>query len=52
LLLEIEYLYLKAETTPLSETESCMMREALDKIASLRRDEEKKWAQRAEVKHV
>jgi hypothetical protein len=34
---------LKAETTPLSETESCMMREALDKIASLRRDEEKKY---------
>jgi hypothetical protein len=52
LFLVIESLYLKAETTPLSVIERCMMREALDKIVSLRRDEEKKWAERAEVKHV
>jgi hypothetical protein len=42
LLLVIESSDLKAVTTPLSETERGMMKEALDSIASLRRDEETK----------
>ena len=48
----IDTLDLKAETTPLNASEREAMREANDKIANLRRDEESKWAQRAKVKHV
>ena len=48
----IDELDIKAETSPLSEWERKMLREANDRICSLRRDEETKWAQRAKIKHV
>ena len=52
LLLLIDELDIKAETTPLSEAERVAKKEADDCIARLRRDEEAKWVQRAKVKHV
>jgi hypothetical protein len=52
LLALIDMLDKKAEINPLSNAERDSMRDANDKLASLRRDEETKWAQRAKVKHV
>ena len=48
----IDELDIKAESIPLSVGEQQVLREANDKICSLRRDEETKWAQRAKVKHI
>jgi hypothetical protein len=48
----IDDLDIKAESSPLNETESKMLRSANDKIGKLRRDEESKWAQRAKVKFI
>ena len=48
----IDFLDIKAETTPLSTQEREALRNANDKIASFRRDEESKWAQRAKVKYI
>jgi hypothetical protein len=48
----INTLDLKAETTPLNDSERDAMRVANEKVLNLRRDEESKWAQRAKVKHV
>jgi hypothetical protein len=42
----------KAESTLLDASERETLRQAQDRISSLRRDEETKWAQRAKVKHV
>lgn len=42
----------KAKTTPLDEDELRSMRHANEKLATLRRNEESKWAQRAKVKHI
>ena len=52
LLKVIDELDIKAESTPLSVGEREALREANDKIWSVRRDEETKWAQRAKVKHI
>jgi hypothetical protein len=51
LLALIDMLDKKAEINPLSKAERDRMRDANNKLASLRRDETK-WAQRAKVKHV
>jgi hypothetical protein len=48
----IDNLDIKAETIPLTTSEREKMREAQEEIATLRRDEETKWAQRAKVKHI
>jgi hypothetical protein len=48
----IDSLDIRAETLPLSEPERLMKREADERLASIRRDEEAKWAQRAKVKHI
>jgi hypothetical protein len=42
----------KAESTLLDASERETLRQDQDRISSLRRDEETKWAQRAKVKHV
>ena len=52
LLLLIDELDIKAETSPLSVAEKVAKKEADECIARLRRDEEAKWAQRAKVKHI
>ena len=52
LILLIDELDAKAETTPLTVAERAAKREADDKLAQLRRDEESKWAQRAKVKYI
>jgi hypothetical protein len=38
--------------TPLNDIDRTSLRQANEKLANLRRDEESKWAQRAKVKHV
>jgi exonuclease III len=48
----IDGLDLKAENIPLNSSERETLKEANEKIAMLRRDEESKWAQRAKVKHI
>ena len=48
----INDLDVKAESALLSVSERATLRQAQDRISSLRRDEETKWAQRAKVKHV
>jgi hypothetical protein len=48
----IDDLDTRAEVAPLSDIDRATLREANDKLAKLRRDEESKWAQRAKVKHV
>ena len=52
LLLLIDELDIKAESTPLSVAERATKKQADEYIARLRRDEEAKWAQRAKVKHI
>jgi hypothetical protein len=48
----IDSLDIKAETVPLSESERTCKKEANERLLSLRRDEESKWAQRAKVKYI
>jgi hypothetical protein len=48
----IDSLDIKAETSPLSESERLLKKESDEHLANLRRDEESKWAQRAKVKHI
>jgi hypothetical protein len=48
----IDSLDIKAETSPLSESERSLKKESDERLAKLRRDEEIKWAQRAKVKHI
>jgi hypothetical protein len=48
----IDSLDIKAETSPLSESERSLKKESDERLAKLRRDEETKWAQRAKVKHI
>ena len=48
----IDDLDIKAETCPRSAAERATLREANNRIATLRRDEESKWAQRAKVKYI
>ena len=48
----IEDLEAKADTNPLGHGERAVLNDASSRLASLRRDEEAKWAQRAKVKHV
>ena len=48
----IDRLDVKAETVPLTDLEREELRLANDKNASLRRDEESKWAQHAKVKNI
>ena len=48
----IDRLDIKAEIVPLSDAEREELRNANDKIASLRRDGESKWAQTAKVKYI
>jgi hypothetical protein len=43
---------IKAETSPLSESERSLKKESDERLANLRRNEETKWAQRAKVKHI
>jgi hypothetical protein len=52
LLAIIDELDIEAEMSPLNTSESGKLREANDKLLKLRREEESKWAQRANVKHV
>jgi len=52
LILLIDELDIKAESTPLSVAERAAKKEADASLAKLRRDEESKWAQRAKVKHI
>ena len=52
LLLLIDELDIKAESTPLSVAERAAKKQADEYIARLRRDEEAKWAQRAKVKYI
>ena len=52
LLLLIDALDIKAETTPLTVAESAAKKEAESCVANLMREEESKWAQRAKVRHV
>jgi hypothetical protein len=52
LLQVIDDLDTRAEVAPLSDIDRATLREANNKLAKLRRDEESKWAQRAKVKHV
>jgi hypothetical protein len=48
----IDTLDCKAETCKLSNAEMAAFHLAKDELATLRRDEESKWAQRAKVKHI
>jgi hypothetical protein len=48
----IDSLDIRAETLPLSESDRIMKKEVDERLASLRRDEETKWAQRAKVKYI
>jgi hypothetical protein len=48
----IDSLDIKAESVPLSESERICKKEANERLLSLRRDEESKWAQRAKVKYI
>ena len=48
----IDELDIKSESIPLNSVERDKLKEANDRISSLRRDEEMKWAQRAKVKHI
>jgi hypothetical protein len=48
----IDELDTKAEIAPLNNSDIDTLRDANEKLARLRRDEETKWAQRAKVKHV
>jgi hypothetical protein len=48
----INSLDIKAESVPLSESERICKKEANERLLSLRRDEESKWAQRAKVKYI
>jgi hypothetical protein len=48
----IDSLDIKAESVPLSESERTCKKEANERLLSLRRDEEFKWAQRAKVKYI
>jgi exonuclease III len=48
----IDSLDIKAETSPLSDSERLLKKESDVRLAKLRRDEESKWAQRAKVKHI
>ena len=52
MLLLIDELDIKAETTPLNAAERAAKKEADDFLAKLRRDEESKWDQRAKVKYI
>jgi hypothetical protein len=45
LLNAIDYLYIKAETSPLSDSEKAVLRHVHERINILRRDEESKWTQ-------
>jgi hypothetical protein len=47
----IDVLDIKAESNPLSSLDKKTLRDDNNKLNSLRRDEEAKWAQRAKVKH-
>jgi hypothetical protein len=47
----IDVLDIKTESNPLSALEKKTLRDDNNKLYSLRRDEEAKWAQRAKVKH-
>jgi hypothetical protein len=48
----IDSLDIKAETSPLNESERLLKKDSDERLARLRRDEETKWAQRAKVKHI
>jgi hypothetical protein len=48
----IDTLDTKAKISPLDNDERRILRNANDELAKLRRDEETKWAQRAQVKHI
>jgi hypothetical protein len=48
----IDSLDIKVETSPLSESERKENKEADERLANLRRNEESKWAQRAKVKYI
>jgi hypothetical protein len=48
----IDSLDIKAESVPLSESERTCKKEANERLLSLRRDEESKWAQRIKVKYI
>jgi hypothetical protein len=48
----IDSLDIKAETSPLNESERLLKKDSDERLAKLRRDEETKWAQRAKVKHI
>jgi hypothetical protein len=48
----IDSLDIRVESSPLSESERKEKKEADERLASLRRDEESKWAQRAKVKYI
>ena len=52
LILLIDDLDIKTDTSPLSEPERLVKREADECLAKLRQDEESKWAQRAKVRHI
>ena len=52
LLLLIDELDIKAESTILSESERLAKRDAEAYLSKIRRDEEAKWAQRAKVRHI
>jgi hypothetical protein len=52
LLSVIDILDRKAELCPLDEEERKSLRNAMDKVTKLRRDEESKWAQRAKIKFI
>jgi exonuclease III len=52
LTLIIDSLDIKAESLPLSSAERDALKDANERLARLRRDEETKWAQRAKVKHI
>jgi hypothetical protein len=48
----IDSLDIKAETSPLSDSERSLKKMSNERLAKLRREEESKWAQRAKVKHI
>jgi hypothetical protein len=48
----IDSLDIKAETSPLSDSERSLKKMSNERLATLRREEESKWAQRAKVKHI
>jgi hypothetical protein len=48
----IDTLDIKAESSPLTLAERDALKDANERLARLRRDEETKWAQRAKVKHI